>query len=112
MCRALTVLCVAEDGDALRALKLASVAAEWELAPGATDVRSALDQLDAMRPQFLVAFGSFGELLAVVRERFPAMVIVTDRDAPGATAVATSLEEVRGLLKGGPRPGGPVRSGA
>jgi len=36
------------------------------------------------------------------------MRIVTDRDAPGATAVAASLEEVRGLVKGVPRPGGPI----
>jgi hypothetical protein len=103
---------VAEDDEALRDLKLASVAAEWELAPGATAARSALDQLDATRPQFLVVFGSFEGLVEIVRERFPGIVIVTDRDTPGATAVATSLEEVRGLLKGGPRPGGPVRSGA
>jgi hypothetical protein len=34
---------------------------------------------------------------------------VTDRDLPGATAVATSLDEVRGALKELPRPGGPVR---
>jgi hypothetical protein len=36
------------------------------------------------------------------------MRIVTDRDVPGATVVATSLEEVRGLVLGIPRPGGPV----
>jgi hypothetical protein len=43
-----------------------------------------------------------------VRDRFPAMRIVTDRDTPGATVVATSLGEVRGLVLGLPRPGGPV----
>jgi hypothetical protein len=46
--------------------------------------------------------------VALVRERFPAMRIVTDRDTPGATEVATSLEEVRGLIGSSPRPGGPV----
>ena len=56
----------------------------------------------------LVAFGDHAELVAVVRERFPAMRIVTDRDTPGATVVATSLDEVRGLVLGLPRPGGPV----
>ena len=38
------------------------------------------------------------------------MRIVADRDMPGATVVATSVEEARGLVKELPRPGGPVRS--
>jgi hypothetical protein len=108
MCRALMALCVAEDDAALAALKAATVAAEWELAPGATDARAALDQIDAFRPQILVVFGSFPGLVELVRDRFPGMRIVADRDTPGATAVATSLEEVRGLVRGLPRPGGPV----
>ena len=41
----------------LSALKAATVSAEWELAPGATELRSALDQIDAERPHVLVAFG-------------------------------------------------------
>jgi hypothetical protein len=109
MCRALKVLCVAPDDAALAELKRSTVAADWELAPGATDLRGALDQLDVERPHFLVAFGDFAELVALASERFPGMRIVTDRDAPGATAVATSASEVRELLKGQPRPGGPVR---
>jgi hypothetical protein len=113
VCRALIVLCVAEDGAALTALKSATVSAEWELAPGATDLRSALDQIDAERPHVLVVFGEHDELVhdelvSLVRERFPSMRIVTDRDTPGATAVATSLDEVRGLVLGLPHPGGPV----
>jgi hypothetical protein len=108
MCRALKVLCVAPDEQALRALKTAAVSAEWELTPGAIDLRAALDQLDAERPHVLVAFGPFEGLVAMVRERFPGMRIVTDRDAPGATVVATSLNEVRGVVLGLPRPGGPV----
>ena len=90
------------------ALKRAAVSAEWELTPGATDLRAALDELDVERPHAMVAFGPFERLVTLVAERFPAMRIVTDRDAPGATAVATSLDDVRGLLAAGPRPGGPV----
>jgi len=108
MCRALIVLCVTDDRESLAALKQATVSAEWELAPGAVDLRSALDQLDAERPHVLVAFGDQAELVGLVRERFPAMRIVTDRDTPGATVVATSFEEVRSLVTALPRPGGPV----
>ncbi len=108
MCRALVVLCVADDREALVALKASTVSAEWELAPGAIDLRSTLDQIDADRPHVMVAFGDHVELVGIVRERFPSMRIVTDRDTPGATVVATSLDEVRGLVLGLPRPGGPV----
>jgi len=108
MCRAVKVLCVAEDRERLLALKAASVSAEWELCPGATDLREALDQVDAERPQMLAVFGPFEALVAIVAGRFPGVTIVTDRDAPGATIVATSLDDVRGLLRD-PRPGGPVR---
>ena len=109
MCRAVKVLCVSTDRGSLLELKRASVAAEWELAPGATEASDALAQLDDERPHFLVAFGPFERLVATARERYPAIRIVTDRDAPGADVVATSLEEVRGALLGEPRPGGPVR---
>jgi hypothetical protein len=108
VCRALKVLCVAPDRDALVALKRATVSADWELAPGATDLRAALDQLDVERPHYLVVFGPFDELVALAAERMPGMRIVTDRETPGATWVATSLGDVRGLLRGQPRPGGPV----
>jgi hypothetical protein len=108
VCRALKVLCVADDADALRALRSASVGAGWELVPGAIGERDALDLIDVERPQIMVVFGRFDGLVALVRDRFPGMRILTDRDTPGATAVATSLEEVRGLLMGLPRPGGPV----
>jgi len=108
VCRALVVLCVATDEAALAALKAASVSADWELAPGATDVRSVLDQIDSERPHVLVIFGEHEELITIVRARSPSIRIVSDRDAPGATVVATSLDEVRGLVLGLPRPGGPV----
>jgi hypothetical protein len=107
MCRAIKVLCVAGDADALAALRAAAVSAEWELTPGATSESDAIGLLDAERPHVLVAFGPFERLVSLAREGFPAIRIVTDRDAPGATVVATSIDEVRALIKG-PRPGGPV----
>ena len=110
MCRAVRVLCVATDPEGLASLKSATASAEWELAGGAVDEPGALAQIDVERPHVLVAFGSYGSLVRLARERFPAMRIVADRDLPGADAVATSLEEVRGLVKQRPRPGGPVRS--
>ena len=108
VCRALKVMCVASDAGSLMALKRAAVSAEWELTPGATDEADAIGQIDAERPHVLVVFGPFERLVALAAERFPGMRIVTDRDTPGATDVATSLDEVRGLVKGSPRPGGPV----
>jgi len=108
MCRALKVLCLAPDRDALVALKNAAVSAEWELASGATTEADAIGQIDAERPQVLVVFGPFERVVSLTRGRFPAMRIITDRNTPGATVVATSLEEVRGLVKSIPRPGGPV----
>jgi hypothetical protein len=110
MCRALKVLCVAEDDAALAALKTAAVSAEWELVHGATDQTGALTQIDLERPHVLVAFGDYEKLIALAAERFPGMRIVADRSVPGVAAVAASLDEVRGLVKG-TAPGGPVRSG-
>jgi hypothetical protein len=102
-------MCVAEDAERLAELKAAAVAAEWELCRGATDLRDALDQIDVDRPQVLVAFGPFEDLVALVRDRFPGMRIVTDRDVPGATDVAPGTEDLRAVLRAQPRPGGPVR---
>ena len=101
-------MCVASDAGSLTALKQASVAADWELTPGATNEADAIGQIDTERPHILVVFGPFERLVAIAAERFPGMRIVTDRSTPGATYVATSLDEVRGLVKGSPRPGGPI----
>jgi hypothetical protein len=108
VCRAVTVLCVAPDADRLQELKRASVAAEWELGPGATDLREALDQVDTLRPHALVVVGPFEELVALVAERFPGMSIVADHDMPGATTVVADLSDVRAALRMQRRPGGPV----
>jgi hypothetical protein len=109
VCRALRVLCVAADAASLDDLRHAAVSAEWELAPGASSEADAIALIDAERPHVLVVFGPFERLVALASERFPGMRIVADRDLPGATAVATSLGEVRGLVRELPRPGGPVR---
>jgi hypothetical protein len=109
VCRALTVLCVAPDRQALADLKRAAVAADWELAPGTTDERDAMAQLAAVRPQVLVVFGASEQLVSDARSAYPSLRIVADRALPGATVVVTSLREVRGAIQGLPRPGGPVR---
>ena len=108
MCRAVKVLCVATDDDALRALRRLTTAAEWELTPGATDETDALGLIDAERPHAMVVFGDFVRLVSLVRDRFPAMRIVTDRDTPGTNAVAASREDVREVLRSLGRPGGPI----
>jgi hypothetical protein len=112
VCRAVKVLCVARDDEALEALRGATTAAEWELTPGATNEIDALGLVDAERPHAMVAFGMNEELVSLVRDRFPAMRIVTDRDLPGTSAVASSRDDVRDLLRSLARPGGPIVEGA
>jgi hypothetical protein len=109
MCRAMKVLCVATDEASLATLRSASVSADWELTGGATNQVDALGLIDVERPQVVVAFGPYEDMVCLVSERFPGIRIVTDRDAPGATAIATSVEQVRELVRGLPAPGGPVR---
>ena len=111
MCRAVKVLCVATDDDALQALRRLTTAAEWELTPGATDETDALGLIDSERPHAMVVFGDFDRLVSLVRDRFPAMRIVTDRDTPGTNAVAASREDVREVLRSLGRPGGPILEG-
>jgi hypothetical protein len=109
VCRALKVLCVAPDRVRIAALKRAAVSAAWELTPGATTEDAARAQLESERPHVLVVFGDFAGVVAKAREAYPFIRIVADRDLPGATVIAASLEEVRGAVKGLPRSGGPVR---
>jgi hypothetical protein len=111
VCRAVKVLCVATDDDALQALRQLATAAEWELTPGATNETDALALIDSERPHSMVAFGGFERLVSLVRDRFPAMRIVTDRDTPGSNAVAASRDDVRELLRSLGRPGGPIVDG-
>ncbi len=108
MCRALKVLCVASDRQALMDLKKATVSAEWELAPGAITVDDALAQLEAELPHVLVVFGELRALVSRAREDRPDLRIVCDRDLPGATVVVARPEEIRDAVRALPRPGGPV----
>jgi hypothetical protein len=108
MCRALTVLCVAEDEGSLAALKRAAVSADWELAPGATTLEAGLIQLDEARPHVLIVFGAFERLVAAALEASPSLRVVADRDLRGASVVVASMDEVRDAVRGR-RPGGPVR---
>jgi hypothetical protein len=108
MCRALKVLCVASDRQALMDLKKATVSAEWELAPGAITEDDALDELEAELPHVLVVFGELGALVLRAREDRPDLRIVCDRDLPGATVVVARPEEIRDAVRALPRPGGPV----
>ena len=109
MCRAVKVLCVADGDDRLAELKRAAVAAEWELCAGATTASEAAAQLEAERPHVLIVAGSFDELVASARERFPGLRIVTDRELPESNAVMTSLGQLRDIVRTTSRPRGPVR---
>ncbi len=105
MCRAVSVLCVAPDQARLDEVKRATVAAEWELCAGATDLRAALDQVDVCRPHAMVVLGPFEDLVAIVADRFPGMQIVTDHEMPGSTAVVPEGSDVRAALRMQRRPG-------
>jgi hypothetical protein len=111
VCRAVKVVCVAADEEALQVLRQAATAAEWELTAGATNDTDALALIDSERPQAMVAFGGFERLVSLVRDRFPAMRIVTDRDTPGTNVVAASRDDVRELLRSLGHPGGPIVEG-
>src|SRR5262245_54521443 len=106
MCRALRVLCVAPDANALDALRRATVSAEWELVPGATTEPDALARVHEERPHVLVVFGAFPGLVERALEAHPFLRVIADREAPGAIVVG-STDEVRSAVKGS---GGPVRS--
>jgi hypothetical protein len=111
VCRALKVLCVAPDADALAVLKRATVSSEWELVGGATDGAEALRQLHEERPHVVVVFGPFDPFVEQALEAYPALRVVADRAFPGASAVVQGPGEIRGAVLGRTRPGGPVGTG-
>jgi hypothetical protein len=107
VCRALKVLCVAEDERSLTALRRAAVSASWELVPGAIGEAHALRRLHEERPHVVVVFGPYGGFVAKALEAYPTLRVVADRDLPGASVVVDSLEGVRDAVLGVPRRGGP-----
>ncbi|MFL5737083.1 MAG: hypothetical protein ACJ76P_07075 [Actinomycetota bacterium] len=108
MCRALKVLVVAEDDASLRTLRAAAVSAEWELTPGATSVEDAIAIVDSERPHVVVTFGAFEALTTLLRERFPGMRVIADRELSGASVVVSGPQEVRAAVKAAPPSRGPV----
>ena len=94
-CTALVVLCVARDVESLGALKRAAVGAAWELAAGATTTEDALRQIEEASARVVVVLGGFADLVAVARERWPGLRIVSVGPNPLATVEVRSLEEVR-----------------
>ena len=110
MCRSLKVLCAASDRDRLRALKLATVSAAWELVGGVSNEGDFADQLASWRPDVVVLDGMGEGAVALVRSTLPlARVVAVGPAALGADVVAGTREEVRDAILGMPRPGGPVR---
>lgn len=109
MCRAVKVLCLAEDADALAALKRAAVSASWELTAGATTEEEALRQLHEDRPHVLVVFGAFEGFVRRALEAAPSLRVVADRKMAGVAGVVSSADRVRDAILGSTRPGGPVR---
>ena len=110
MCRALMVLCVAPDVEALAVLKRAAVSASWELTPGATTFDAAMEQVADRRPYVLVVQGEWPGLAERAREALPWLRVVAVDGSDGADAVAP-LEGVREAIAGlSSSPGGPVRS--
>ncbi len=83
VCTALRVLCVAEDAGGLTELKHASVSAEWELAPGATDEAEALRQLREEQVHVVVVFGPFEAFVRRALATLPTLRVVADRPAAG-----------------------------
>jgi hypothetical protein len=108
VCRALKLLCVASDSARLVEVKRAAVSADWELAPGATDVAGALEQLESERPHVVVAIGVSPDAVRTLRERAPYVRIVSDVEAPEANVVIHDATQIRGAVKGMSIPGGPV----
>ena len=108
MCRALRVLCVAPDREALQRLKAATVSVEWELTPGAISPEEALRQLHEDRPHVVVVFGSFDDFLVRAVDAYPSLRVIADHEVPGASVVVSGTEEVREAVLGRQRPG-PVR---
>jgi hypothetical protein len=112
MCRALKVLCAAQDADRLIALKRAALSVHWELAGGATSVDELVNQVDGHAPDVVVVDAALGEDAAIkVRERRPtARIVSVGGPLEGADAFAQTGTSVKQAIVGLPPVGGPVRT--
>jgi hypothetical protein len=118
MCRALKVLCAAPGRDELAKLRRAVVSVNWELVGGATTLADLDEQVRGWSPDVVVVDGSFGpEAVELVRGARPSARIVavgehgkTSHGGEGPDEWAGSLEDIRNVVLGMPRPGGPVRT--
>ena len=109
MCRPLKVLCAAPGPERLGALKRATVSASWELVGGVADGTDLLDQLTSWRPDVVVLQDMGEESVALVRSTLPlARIVSVGVAVPGADAWAGTEDDVRDVVLGVPRPGGPV----
>src|SRR5881397_3555733 len=108
MCRSLRVLCAAPDDARLSLLRLASVAAHWELVGGAGSLEVLEQQVLEWQPDVVVIDAALGErALEAVRRARPNARIVSVGMLAGADALAGDLDDVRPTILGLPRPGGP-----
>lgn len=128
MCRSLKIMCAAPGRERLTEVKMAAVAAQWELVGGACSLEDLTPQLEQWEPDVLVVDEALGaDAVARAREAAPRVRIVAIVDpgpagsggtvgdrvlgsAGGADEVVESLDEVRAAVLGLSRPGGPVRS--
>lgn len=111
MCRSLRVLCAAPDPLRLDELRRACVGANWELVGGAVSVEALEGQVAEWRPDVVVVDADLGDgAVGELRRIRPSIRIVAVGSLSGADAEAPSMQDVRELILGLPRPGGPVRA--
>lgn len=109
MCRALKVLCAAPGADRLASLKRATVSVNWELVGGAASAEELARQAGLHRPDVIVVEAALGpEAVAAALAVRPEVRIVSVGRLDGTHAVAASLEDIREVVLGAPRPSGPV----
>jgi hypothetical protein len=111
MCRSLRVLCGAAGPERLDELRRASIGAHWEVVGGAASMDALEGQMADWQPDVVVVDADLGEdAVAALRRIRPSIRIVAVGSLAGADAEAPSTGDVRAVILGLPRPGGPVRT--